>query len=77
MGEVRQGHLRVCERGQHGVQAEDQLPGQTASRPRLSMRRGPGYSVERLPGFPGIGQTLQDRKVPTIAGGYVPTTPCA
>lgn len=69
MGEIRQGYLRVSERGQHGVQAEDPLPEQTASRPRLSTRRGPGHSLEGLPGFPGIGLTLQDRRAPAIKGG--------
>lgn len=68
-GEIRQGHLRVYERGLRGVPAEDQLPGQTASRPRLSMRRGPGHSVERHPGFRGIGPSLQDRRAPAITGG--------
>lgn len=76
-GEVRQGHLRVCERGQRGVQAEGRLPAQTASRPPLSMRRGPGQSVETHPGFPGSGRSLQDRREPAITGGdwfVMPTT---
>lgn len=62
-------HLRAYEKGQRGVQAEDQLPEQTASHPRLSMRRGPGHSLERHPGFPGIGPTLQDRGTAVIMGG--------
>lgn len=69
VGEIRQGHLRVYERGLRGVPAEDQLPGQTASRPRLSTKRGPGHSVERNPGFRGIGPSLQDRRASVITRG--------
>lgn len=75
--EIRQGHLRVYEKGQRGAQAEDQLPEQTASHPRLSMRMGPGHSFERHPGFPGIGPILQDRGTAGIMGGNwfeIPTT---
>lgn len=39
------------------------------------MKRGPGHSVERHPGFPGIDRTLQDRREPAITGGDWFVTP--
>lgn len=60
--EVRQRHLHVFGRGQHGIQAEDQPPGQTASHPPLSMRRGPGHLGEGDLGSPGVDLTLKDRR---------------
>lgn len=64
--EVRQRHLRVFGRGQHGVRAEDLLPGQTASHPPLTMRKGPGHSGEGHLGSPDTDLTLNDRRASTI-----------
>lgn len=60
--EVRHRHLHVFGRGQHGIQAEDRLPGQTASHPPLSMRRGPGHSGEGDLGSPDVDLTLKDTR---------------
>lgn len=64
--EVRQRHLRVSGRGQHGVRAEDLLPGQTASHPPPSMKKDPGHSGEEHLGSPDTDLTLKDRRAPTI-----------
>lgn len=64
--EVRQRYLRVFGRGQHGVRAEDLLPGQTASHLPLSMKKGPGHSGEGHLGSPDTDLTLKNRRAPTI-----------